>query len=500
MKKFFRITMAGMIALMGANLACLAQEVGEIHEVEVVGEGTDAESALQAAFVKALQTTIGVVVHSQTTVKNYELTEDLLRVLTNGCIESYQELLSQSQNGVTRVAIRARVRRGIVADFLGVQRVKRQVDLNDEWARLSTAARGRDQAVQMLRSLVLGISPKLYKVTLIDLQNGKEVGADAKPLPVLEQSRDSTVLATWAALITPDLEFWDNEASPMIAKCLQALSERCGDLYIRMESERPEAAFYEGPPAGFDGQFTVAPLRRWQKIPRYGSLPWENATPVPEVQSAPHRIALQKNSKDSTGTALSIYHLGTEAFRTLLAETSRLDNEPLFLRAKLQLDTGVEAVKLIGQRSPILAPMAIPWTGAADARYFGPLFPVGWMAGGWSTKSAWPKWEGVVLPTSNVPGFDAFLVADGMVQRADGAYMDALEKLMRVQRGQRYKDAPARFEFDTGIVVPITFRLRIDDLRKVKGLTVDIVPSQQELQVELAKITKRETKVCSAKK
>ena len=286
----------------------------------------------------------------------------------------------------------------------------------------------------------------------------------------------------------------------MIAKCLQALSERCGDLYIRMESERPEAAFYEGPPAGFDGQFTVAPLRRWQKIPRYGSLPWENATPVPEVQSAPHRIALQKNSKDSTGTALSIYHLGTEAFRTLLAETSRLDNEPLFLRAKLQLDTGVEAVKLIGQRSPILAPMAIPWTGAADARYFGPLFPVGWMAGGWSTKSAWPKWEGVVLPTSNVPGFDAFLVADGMVQRADGAYMDALEKLMRVQRGQRYKDAPARFEFDTGIVVPITFRLRIDDLRKVKGLTVDIVPSQQELQVELAKITKRETKVCSAKK
>ena len=157
-------------------------------------------------------------------------------------------------------------------------------------------------------------------------------------------------------------------------------------------------------------------------------------------------------------------------------------------------------MSLIGQRSPILAPMSIPWSGAPDARYFGPLFPVGWMNGGWSPKSAWPKWEGVVLATSNVPGFDSFLVADGMVQRADGAYMDALEKLMRVQRGQRYKDAPARFEFDTGIVVPITFRLRIDDLRKVKGLLVDIVPSQQELQVELAKITKRETKVCSTRK
>jgi len=41
MKNFFRITMAGIIALLGANLACLAQEAGEIHEVEIVGEETD---------------------------------------------------------------------------------------------------------------------------------------------------------------------------------------------------------------------------------------------------------------------------------------------------------------------------------------------------------------------------------------------------------------------------------------------------------------------------
>ena len=41
MKTFFQITMAGIIALLGANLAGLAQETGEIHEVEVVGEETD---------------------------------------------------------------------------------------------------------------------------------------------------------------------------------------------------------------------------------------------------------------------------------------------------------------------------------------------------------------------------------------------------------------------------------------------------------------------------
>jgi len=494
MKTLIRTLAAATLTLIVIHSG-FSQEIGEIHEVEVVGEGTDADTALQAAFVKALQTTIGVVVHSQSTVRNYELTEDILRVLTNGCIESYQELLSQSQNGVTRVAIRARVRRGIVADFLGVQRPKHRVELKDEWARLSTTARSRDQAVEMLRSLVLGISPKLYKVTLIDLQTGQEIGSGGNPLPVIEQGKDSTVFVTWAALITPDLDFWDNEASPLIAQCLQTLSERSGELYIRMESEMPEAVFYEGAPLGFDGKFTTAPLRRWQRIPSYGPLPWENAAPIPEVHSAPMRIALQRNSKDAGTAKLSVYHLRADILNSLLAQSARIDNVPLFLRAKLQLESGAEAVRLIGQTSPILAPMGLPWTGAADALYFGPLFPVGWMTGGWSPRSAWPKWEGVIHPMLNVPGFDSFVIANGMVQRADGAYQDALEKLIRVQRGRRFKEAPAKFEFDTGIVVPITFCVRIDDLKKIKGLALDIVGDHQDLQAEMDKLKKRETRV-----
>jgi hypothetical protein len=498
MRKLWRIVFAGVVLGLLASQAALAGETGEIHEVEVVGEGTDEESALQAAFVKALQTTIGAVVHTQTRVRNYELTDDLLRVLTNGCIESYEELLSQSQNGVTRVAIRARVRRGIVADFLGVQRPKHRVELKDEWARLSTTARGREQAVQMLRSLVLGISPKLYKVTLIDLQSGEEIGSGGNPLPFLEQGKDSIVYATWAALITPDLDFWDNEASPLIDQCLQTLSERSGDLYIRMESERPEIGFYEGAPDGFAGNFTTAPLRRWQRILPHGPLPWENAAPVPVVHSAPHRIALQRNSKDAGGTRLSIYHLRPEAFSPLVAESARLDNVPLYLRAKLQLESGAEATFLVGQASPTLAPIGLPWSGAADALYFGPLFPVGWMTGGWMPKSAWPRWEGAILPMRTVPSFDSFLVSNGMIQRGDGSYMDALEKLIRVQRGARYKDAPARFEFDTGIVVPITFRMQIDDLKKVKGLAVDIIADHQDLKAQLDHFAKKDSKVCSA--
>jgi hypothetical protein len=181
----------------------------------------------------------------------------------------------------------------------------------------------------------------------------------------------------------------------------------------------------------------------------------------------------------------------------LLAENARLDNVPLFLRAKLQLESGAEATFLVGQASPLLAPIGLPWSGAPDARYFGPLFPIGWMTGGWSPHSAWPKWEGPILPLSKVPGFDSFLVVNGRVQRADGAYFDALEKLIRVQRGARYKDAPARFEFDTGIVVPLTFRMQIDDLKKIKGLAVEIIADQQELNAQLDHFAKKDSKVCA---
>jgi hypothetical protein len=89
------------------------------------------------------------------------------------------------------------------------------------------------------------------------------------------------------------------------------------------------------------------------------------------------------------------------------------------------------------------------------------------------------------------------LVANGRVQRADGAYLDALEKLIRVQRGARYKDAPTKFEFDTGIVVPITFRMQIDDLKKIKGLAVEIIADQQELKAQLDHFAKKDSKVCA---
>jgi hypothetical protein len=319
------------------------------------------------------------------------------------------------------------------------------------------------------------------------------------PMPVMVVFKHGDQL-TIAALITPDLDFWDNEASPITAQCLETLSERCGELYIRMESERPEPAFYEHAPDGFDGIFTTAPLRRWQRIPTHGPLPWENAVPIPDIHSAPQRIALHRSSKDAGGTRLSIYHLRPDSLSPLLAENARLDNVPLFLRAKLQLESGAEATFLVGQASPLLAPIGLPWSGAPDARYFGPLFPVGWMTGGWSPHSAWPKWEGPILPLSKVPGFDSFLVANGRVQRADGAYFDALEKLIRVQRGARYKDAPARFEFDTGIVVPLTFRMQIDDLKKIKGLAVEIIADQQELNAQLDHFAKKDSKVCSSVK
>lgn len=488
-KALFRRAAGVLVALVVAASATVcggirAQTAADLHEVEVVGEGSDHEGALKAAFVKALQSTIGVVVHSSTTVRNFEVSEDIQRMLTNGCIEGYEELLSRTENGITRVAIRARVRRGIVADLLSRPGAQHPVEMKDEWARLSTGIRGREQAASMFREMSRELVPRLYRIKLIDLQTGAELESGANPLPMLQHVGDSVVHATWAVSIKPDLDFWDTQAAPLLGACLQALSERHGRLYIRMEGAIPDANFYSGGRQGFDGNFTRVPRRRWQRIPATGRLPWEGAAEVPVHQSAPHRIALQTNTRDATATALSIFYLSAESLRPLLADPS-LEKLPLYLKARLQLKGGGEASTMAGQTSPILTPFGLPWTGAPDAKYLGPLFPVGWMAGGWSPKSAWPEWEGMVLPTSGVPGFDLFLIEDAKVQRGDGGYLDGVEKLMRVQRGKRFKDALCPFEFDTEVIVPIVFQMKVDDLRMIDGLKVEWVLDRSEIAARL---------------
>jgi hypothetical protein len=457
-----------------------------ILEVEVHGEGLNDEEALQAAFVKALQQTLGALIQSHSTAENFVLSQDIIHLLTNGSIESYEELERESGLGTVIIKIRARVRRGMIADYLRESKVDRKVDLRDEWARLATSARSKKQALDLFRSSLPRIKARLYSVTLIDLGTGEEIGASGNPTPKFQSISNNETLAVWAAVIKPDLEFWDAQAAPLLEACLDVLGSHKGTLTVRMDSGGPEANFFEKAPHGFEGNFQRSPVRRWQRI-RSGRLPWEGTSPVPSYAAAPRRIAIQRNSQNAETLELSVHALGEDVYQQLLAPLNPSEQDPskkhtlrnmwLYVRARLSFTNGQSTTLLVGQTAPLFLSMGIPWTGATDAEYCGPLFPVGWMRGGWSMNSAWPDWDGVVFPITKTPGFDSFLLWNGRIMRTDGGYQDAHEKWIRVQRGRNHKEAPARCEFDSEILVPIVFKLPISSLNKLSKISLEI-PSE----------------------
>jgi len=360
------------------------------------------------------------------------------------------------------------------------------VDLHDEWARLATSARSKKQALDLFRSSLPRIKARLFSVTLIDLATGREIGAQGNPTPMFQSISTDEVLTVWAAVIKPDLEFWDEHAVPLLEACLDVLGSHRGTLTVGMDTGGPDENFFEKTPEGFDGKFQRAPVRRWQRI-RPGRLPWAGAAPVPSHAAAPRRLAIQRNSRNTETLELSIHALDEDVYRQLLAPLNPTEQDPakkhtlrnlwLYVRAHLSFTNGGKATLLVGQSAPFFFSWGIPWTGTPDAEYCGPLFPAGWMSGGWSMNSAWPEWEGAVVPVVKHPGFDAFLLSEGRILRADGGYQDAHEKWIRVLRGRNHKEAPARCEFDSEILVPLVFKLPISSLNKLSGISLEI-PSE----------------------
>lgn len=484
--RWFRLALVAALFL-----PCLAraqtpapQAPAGIHEVEVTGRGVDEESALKAAFVKALERTVGALVYSSTTTRNFQLESDVQKLLTNGCIESYDEISSRRENGDFVKTIRARVRRGVVADFMRRSGYSAATDLNDTWARLATSIRGKKQALDMLHEKMPQIRDALYKVSLVDMASGREVDANSFTEPFTQENLDGDVVCVWAAVVKPDCHFWDTQAAPLLAACFDVLCEKKGRLFVNMNTGVPSVHAYGDRNPVMFGSFTRAPMHRWQRIPRGSPPPWQNGRPIPRPESAPHCIALETRSLNPDSLDLTLYFFSDEVYRRIMnppevrnaegeltAKPESFDDLRTGLRANLKLKGGGEKTFTVRQSAPLFHQISLPWTGNIQAKYCGPYFPAGSLANGWSEKSQWPEWKGPVEPHSNTPGFAPFLIHQGRIHLATGPYQEALRTGIENERGDDFIGIPD-CEFDLEVIVPLVFDLHLDELRRVQNLSV----------------------------
>jgi hypothetical protein len=454
-----------------------------IHEVEVTARGVDEEAALKAAFVKALERTVGAMVYSSTTVENFQIESDVQKLLTNGCIESYDEISSRRENGEVVKTICARVQRGMVADFMRRSGYSAATDLSDIWARLSTSIRGKKQALEMLHAKMPEIRDALYKVNLVDLSDGHEVAPGSLAKPFTQENLEGDVVCIWPAVVKPDCHFRDTRAAPLLAACFDALCEKEGRLFVNMNTGVSSVPPLDGQrSAGFES-FTRAPLHRWQRISPASPPAWKNGRPIERPDSAPHCIALETRSRNPDCLDLSLFFFSDEVFSRLMnpPEVRNAQGEVIArpegfqsLRTGLKADLRIKGDQTrtftIEQKSPLFQRISLPWTGNIQAMYCGPYFPAGSLVNGWSENSRWPDWQGPVKPDTRTPGFAPFLIHQGRIYLANGRYQDALQAAIEQQRREDSVGIPD-CQFDLEVIVPLVFKIRLDELRRVEHLS-----------------------------
>jgi hypothetical protein len=509
------------------------QTASGIHEVEVTGSGMDEESALKAAFVKALERTVGTLIYSTTTTKNFQLESDVQKLLTNGCIESYDEIKTKQENGVVVKTIRARVRRGMVADFMKRGGYSGATDLSDTWARLATTIRGKKQAIDMLHEKMPQICDALYKVSLLDLASGRDVDGNTFTEPFTQENLDEDVVCVWAAVVKPDCQFWDTQAAPLLAACFDVLCEKKGRLFVNMNTGTPTGFENAIRKTGMAPSITRSPVHRWQRIPSDTQLPsenerpvarrpyqyippsptvrvhppWENAPPIKCPDSAPHCIALETRSSHPEFLDLSIYFFTDETYNRIMhpPEVCNSAGDVVMrpqsfksmrtgLRASLSFKGGGQKNFVMQQSSPLFSSFSLPWPGGVVAEYCGPYFIMGSLTGGWNRVSEWPWWNGPVKPEQRVPGYNRFLVQKSRIHLATGIYEEARREMIHTHRGEFNGEMSQDCEFDLEVIAPLVFNLKLDELRRVQRLGVEPVTGTPPVEPGLGETLRKALK------
>lgn len=87
-------------------------------EVFVTGDGADPEKALQNAFSQAIEQTVGLLVDSETVVKNDQLIRDKVLTYSRGYVEKYDVVKQWKEDGLYHAAICAVVARDRLTEKL----------------------------------------------------------------------------------------------------------------------------------------------------------------------------------------------------------------------------------------------------------------------------------------------------------------------------------------------------------------------------------------------
>jgi|GEM_PF-3656487 len=210
-------------------LACLISTsifAAEFLQIIARGMGKDASSATKDALAQAVQQAVGVMVDSETLMKNDTVLKEQVLTFSDGFVSKYEVLKAPAPNkhGLYETTIKAQVEQKKLRGKLAETRIlKIEVrDAQNIWAKLETEQLRKENAETMLLKIFSLLNPKDFLIpTLVDPQ--KRMGKDAK-LNVFRKNGKTYI--SMGILVAFDHQKYVREVQPYL---LNAMDKLCQD-------------------------------------------------------------------------------------------------------------------------------------------------------------------------------------------------------------------------------------------------------------------------------
>ena len=185
-------------------------DVGETKEVIAEGVGNSPDNAIKDAFRNAVRQVVGVLVDSETLVKNDKLVDDKILTLSNGFINDYSEIPGSQkvQGGIYRVKIKAFVVTGSVIDKLKAVNISvNNVNGKGLFAESISKLESENDALSLIYKYMKNFPISCMKATVVGAPKIIENKADkVKARILIKIETDSNAYKLFAEGLTTVLE------------------------------------------------------------------------------------------------------------------------------------------------------------------------------------------------------------------------------------------------------------------------------------------------------
>ncbi len=149
--------------------------------IVVTGYGTDHDKALKNALQSAVEQQVGVLVDSETIIKNDELIKNEILTASNGFVQKYDEVSTSSKDGLTEVKIKAEVKSQAVANkikSLNISTIE-VLDTSNIYAEVTTKEKSKEDRQKILDNTLKEIFDDQSYTELLNVEvDGYEILKD----------------------------------------------------------------------------------------------------------------------------------------------------------------------------------------------------------------------------------------------------------------------------------------------------------------------------------